>query len=220
MLECRDDGMPPPCLDGHPVAPTQARSLLLCAAIGCTEYGITAKADDPDLPIDTDTGTAPVAPTCADASLTVQGWRASPPFTTQAAPTDAAGVPFTAPSYDDGTWSALSLPDVGGIPAGSDRAYRTDLVVAGSAPSWRMELQSDDGIEVWIDGTPVGQWGGAWQELGCVNDDAHCVEFDIVAPVDVTAALPEGAHTLAVRVSNPIEGSYADVRIRCQETSP
>ncbi len=63
----------------------------------------------------------------------------------------------------------------------------------------------------------VGQWGGGWQEEGCVNDEANCGETTEVAPVDVTALLVAGENTIAARVSNPVVNSYFSITPECIE---
>ena len=80
-----------------------------------------------------------------------------------------------------------------------------------------LDLQSDDGVWVWLDGDFVGHWGGDWQEEGCVNDDANCVTWIPVPAIEVTSRLGPGEHVLAVRLSNPIVGSYMGVSARCVE---
>ena len=61
----------------------------------------------------------------------------------------------------------------------------------------------------------MGQWGGAWQMEGCVNEHANCLITTPVDPVDVTALLVEGPNLLAARVSNPVLNSYFDVLPIC-----
>lgn len=204
----------------HRGFPMRLCVVVLC--VGCNEYGITAKS--PEIPevIDTDVGLSPevppeVIPSCDDVSWTFGEWRASLPFEGPEDFRDSAGMPFWDVDFRDAELAPVVLPDVGSIPPGFDRVYTSTLEVSGNAPSWSMELQSDDGIAIWVDGVPVGAWGGRWQEEGCVNDAANCVQFELVDPVDITEHLTDGPHELAVRVSNPVESSYADVRLHCLE---
>ncbi|MCB9683102.1 MAG: hypothetical protein H6733_16680 [Alphaproteobacteria bacterium] len=208
------------------VGPQVRRLAALPLCLGCVEYGIAPKPDDPLVPVDTDTDvvvvdTAPDTvppPTCADATLTVGSWVASPTFTGADDPVDGLARPFHDPTADVSGWSPVTPPDRNAIPQGSDRAYRLTVDVTGTPPRVVMDLQSDDGLTVWIDGQRVGQWGGQWQQEGCVNDAAECIETIAVPPIDVSTWLTEGSHVVALRVSNPVAGSYADVRPRCVES--
>jgi hypothetical protein len=157
----------------------------------------------------------PDPPSCVGVTLSFGDWRGSTPFAEAADPTDGAGAPWYAAAFDASAWSAVSLPDVGSIPVGFDRVYRGTLTVSGAPPGVGLELQSDDGIEVWVNGQRVGRWGGAWQQEGCVNDDASCIVFERVAPVAIGALLQPGPNLVAFRVSNPVQNSYADLRVYC-----
>lgn len=204
---------------------------LLLLALGCTEYGLALKpsdveTDDPETDVavpETDT-VAPIdtgaLPSCEAASIQASAWIASTPFGAQDDPIDDAGKAFYEADFTATGWQAVTLPDVGAVPAGNDRVYRGTVVVTGAPPSVLVEMQSDDGLALWIDGQPVGTWGGAWQQEGCVNDAANCLTFTEVDPVDVSARLGEGTHLVAARVSNPVENAYLDLRFRCAETRP
>lgn len=80
-----------------------------------------------------------------------------------------------------------------------------------------MDLQSDDGLWLWVNGVAVGHWGGAWQEEGCVNDEARCSVTNTVAPVEVTDLLVAGDNLVAARVSNAVDASYFQLHARCEE---
>lgn len=196
--------------------------------VACQEYGIKDLEPRVPEPVDTDPPAVdtsppesppeeppPDPPSCEGVSLTVEEVVASAPFAEQADPVDTVGVPFHQPGFNTSSWAAVALPDVGTIPRGSDRVYRGVLRVVGSPPGTKLELQSDDGISVWINGARVGTWGGAWQQEGCVNDDASCIVFEYVDPVDISTRVQEGDNLIAFRVSNPIANSYADLRVHC-----
>ncbi|HMV69104.1 MAG TPA: hypothetical protein PKA64_19820 [Myxococcota bacterium] len=199
--------------------------VLLLAA--CQEYGLKNLTPDVPEPEDSDPpvvetevprDTAPPeqpAPSCEGVTLSLVDVVASAPFSDEADPVDGAGVSFYAVGFDASGWSGVALPDVGSIPVGFDRAYRGTLRVVGEPPAAKLELQSDDGIAVWIDGVRIGRWGGAWQEEGCVNDDASCLVFQQVAPVDISPRVRSGDTPIAFRVSNPVANSYVDLRVHC-----
>lgn len=201
----------------------------LLIVLACQEYGLkdlppdVPEPEDTDPPeevvVDSDPPEEPVEdpppPSCDGVTLTVEEVFASAPFDDATDPADGAGLSFFQPGFDTSTWSAVTLPDVGSIPIGFDRVYRGVLRVVGAPPSTRLELQSDDGIAVWINGDRVGRWGGAWQQEGCVNDDASCIVFEYVDPVDISAHVQPGDNLIAFRVSNPVANSYADLRVHC-----
>ncbi len=185
--------------------------------LGCNEYDIAAKNE---APAEVDTEVPEVeqpVPSCAEVSLQLLDWAATAPFVGQTDPMDSQGRAFWEQDFDESGLSSVSIPDVGNIPAGMDRVYVATLSVSGVPPGVALDLQSDDGLAVWLDGELLGRWGGGWQQEGCVNDQANCVSFDIVAPIDVTERLLQGDHRVALRVSNPVEGSYASVAVRCTD---
>jgi hypothetical protein len=108
----------------------------------------------------------------------------------------------------------VSLPDEGHVPAGTDKVYRTTRCLHATGPRTFLDVQSDDGIWIWLQGEYLGHWGGEWQEEGCVNDDANCTTFVDVEPIEITELLDVGSNVLAVRLSNPIMGAYMGVRAR------
>lgn len=215
-------------------------AVLLVALAGCSDIGVTAvtkpggDSAEPDTDHDPEADTADSAAEdtapdsgggqipdetdyvdCAGAGLTEGQWWGSMPFSTEADLEDPAGQPYYATSFDLKDWSTVSNPDSGHTPSGSDKAYRVDLTLAATGPAIWVDLQSDDGLWLYVNEVFVGHWGGDWQEEGCVNDDANCATFEYADPVDVTAHLHAGPNVLAVRVSNAIDQSYMGVRPRC-----
>ncbi len=203
--------------------------------LACTEYGVksspkdVASADDTGAPVDTDTtedtdtttdtdtdgGTVPSTVPCDDVTLDAVQWWGSQPFAEEADPS-SNGVVFYDAGFDLRDWSTVSMPDSGHNPAGSDRAYRAVLDLPADMRLF-VDLQSDDGLWLWVNGTAVGHWGGGWQEEGCVNDEANCLETATVAPVEITAFVQSGDDVLAARVSNAVEGSYFMLHAYCVE---
>ena len=153
-------------------------------------------------------------PTCADVALPTFAWAGSAPFTDPADPRDGSGLPFFDPSAQPAGWSPVALPDRG-IPVGTDRAYRATFALSALPVDLSLDLQSDDGLAVWVNGVEVGRWGGAWQEEGCVNDRAQCVVTTAVPPVSVTPLLVVGDNVIAARVSNPVQNAYFSVTPLC-----
>lgn len=154
---------------------------------------------------------------CAGLGLSEGQWWGSMPFATEADPEDSAGRPFYARAFELRDWSTVSNPDAGHTPAGTDKAYRVELTLAAAGPAVWIDLQSDDGLWLYLNEALIGHWGGDWQQEGCVNDDAHCTEYEYADPVDVSSHLQVGTNLLALRVSNAVDQSYMGVRPRCVE---
>ncbi len=184
--------------------------------ISCSDYELDNKGELPDITetdtdtdtdADTDSDTDPV--TCDDFDFSWI-WIASASFDTQPDPTDAGGLPFHDPGFDDSGYLAQILPDQS-VPVGFDRAYRAQFELSQIPPSLLLDMQSDDGIWVWLNGGVVGHWGGDWQQEGCVNENAQCIVTETVPPQDVTSFLQIGTNTLAARLSNPIMNSWIEI---------
>ena len=198
--------------------------LLALWCVGCSDYGLKGDKDegpggqdsplpdeDSEPPEDSD---PPPPPDCDDVVFPAWSWWGSMPFTTEADPTDGSGSPWYSPAFVQVDYSTVSLPDQN-IPTGQDRVFRATFTLATLPPNLSLNLQSDDGLRVYVNGTAVGQWGGAWQEEGCVNDLAGCGTTESVEPVDVTGLLVAGENLVAARVSNPVVGSYFSITPEC-----
>ena len=191
---------------------------------GCSEYNLSAElgassegqdppADDPvfDDPVDPPADDIPEVidpepelPSCAETVMADWPWWGSQPFEEPEDPTDWSGRPFYDVDFDMVDFSTVVLPDQGHTPPGTDRVYRATFDLWGEPPALFLSMQSDDGLAFWVNGTLVGEWGGAWQEEGCVNDDSNCLEYVYVAPVDISPLLHEGTNVVAPRVSNAV----------------
>jgi hypothetical protein len=144
-------------------------------------------------------------------------WWGSMPFGHEEDPTDGNGLPYYDPNYTMVDYSTVSMPDQGHITSGYDKVYRAEFQVDTMPPALFLSMQSDDGLAFYLNGQLVGEWGGMWQEEGCVNDNAGCTESISVSPVDVTAYLQYGRNVASARVSNPVDNSYFEVYTECVE---
>lgn len=190
--------------------------------LACTDYGLVPEADAPeplaeDPWVDTGSYEDPEIED-PDCSLfpTTWAWDASDMIWQTDDPEDDSGLPFWEPQFD-GTFTAITVPDAHQVPAGADRAYRTTFELDVVPPRVEVDVQSDDGLWLWVNGAEIGHWGGDWQEEGCVNDEANCLEFVEIDPVDITQWLVEGDNLVAARVSNAIEGSWFDLIPACTD---
>ena len=96
---------------------------------------------------------------------------------------------------------------------GDQRQRLAEQVPAGLS----LDLQSDDGLWVYVNGTEIGHWGGSWQAEGCVNDNAWCGVTTQVDPVDITPWLNAGENLVAARVSNAIDGAWFELTVICAQ---
>jgi hypothetical protein len=204
---------------------------LLLLAAGCSDQHLVglsdgergevdeAPLDEPDPePIDAvDPDPDPEPTESCDTWLAPEwSWTGSQPFFDMADLADSAGIPFWDPAYASVDWSDVLLPDVGPIPQGADRAYRAVVTFDELPPGeLNLSLSSDDGLWLWVNGTFVGHWGGGWQQEGCVNENAGCLESVDVADQDVTDLLVGGENVIAARVSNPVMDAWFEVEAHC-----
>ena len=188
---------------------------VLAGTIGWVDYGRTGLVVMDD-GLEEVWDTAAPALDCADFEAAELAWTASDPFATEAEPTDGAGLSFHHPDADTGGWEAVSLPDTS-IPVDMDRAYRGTLELSAEPPGAFVDLQSDDGLWLWVNGVAVGHWGGDWQEEGCVNERAKCLHTVEIDPVEVTDLLVPGRNVIAARVSNPVENAWFELVPSCVE---
>jgi len=174
--------------------------------IGCSEYGLlTEKA------LNEGGETKPYS--CTELEMTMSEWQKSPSQENMIIK-DENGLSWFKTNFDTSSFQGTPLPDRS-IEPGFDKIYRSDLTIASIPPRLMLDIQSDDGIWVYINETFVGNWGGEWQEEGCVNDDAECVESVHVDKIDITSFLQSGTNHIATRVSNPVFGSYFDLNVQC-----
>lgn len=197
------------------------RLAIVVLATGCSEYGVGSKPETPPGPLDT--GTPPAAttppvvttpPSCDGEVLPTLSWVGSASFSDPADPVDGGGLPFWDPAADLADWAPVAIPDTT-IPVGLDRAYVARFALTDVPYDLSLDLESDDGITVWVNGEEIGAWGGSWQMEGCVNEHANCVVTTDVPAVDVTDRLVVGDNVVAARVSNPVLNSWFEVVPLC-----
>jgi hypothetical protein len=96
-------------------------------------------------------------------------WRASISMSSCAGPSDGVGNPWYETDFDDSNWELVSLPRVNDINAQENRFYRT-IFTPSNGEKIYLNLASDDGVWLYINGTFIGHWGGDCQQTGCVGD--------------------------------------------------
>ncbi len=193
------------------------RTALICCTLlstACLDYGLTGmeQADEPAWA--QETWDPPLS--CASFQDLETRWITSPAFTDFDDPADRSGASFWDPEAELGDWEAATLPHRD-IPVGADRAYVGTFSLEALPPGLFIDIQSDDGLWVWVNGVELGHWGGDWQQEGCVNDAAECLYTVDIAPIEVTDLLVPGENRLAARVSNPVANAWFELSASCQE---
>jgi von Willebrand factor type D domain/Beta-galactosidase jelly roll domain len=210
-----------PTVVAAPTASARAAAAEICAGVGVTDPAVVAAcvldvASTGDASYADSAATMP-ASTCA-ASGVALAWGTGPFSTVEADPTDAGGIPWYAPDYDDSAFAAVELPD-SSIPAGQDGFYRTTFELTAAPANLALQVRSNDGMWLYVNGQFQGHWGGAFQQGGCVNGSG-CAANTALAPLPIADLLLPGRNVIAVRVSNPNAGSYFSLVAACTRTSP
>jgi murein DD-endopeptidase MepM/ murein hydrolase activator NlpD len=122
---------------------------------------------------------------------TGETWKASPVGEDCAGPIDVDGRSWHEAEFDDSLWSDVPLPDNGTIPSGQDRYYRLFYHVA-ELPKTEIQLSSDDGAWLYVNGQLVGQWGGDCQGEGGADG----------VLIDIGAYFQSGDNVIAIHVHN------------------
>ncbi len=125
-------------------------------------------------------------------------WVASEPTDSCEGPTQGE-VAWRDSEFDDSAWTVIEMPDVNTIPRPGHRFYRGHFVVVSGAVC-NLTWASDDGSWIYLNGTPLGHWGGDCGEPGCVGGARGCG-----GPggfLDLTPHLREGVNVLGVHVGN------------------
>lgn len=129
-------------------------------------------------------------------------WRVSSDRTTCSGPTDASGQLWTNPLFDDSTWSTLTPPDTRDTTRGNvSRFYRGRFTLDAPVPVW-LFFATDDGVEVFINGSSLGSFGRGCSNDGCINR-LDCGINYCIAPIAVAPSqLVAGANVVSAHVWN------------------
>ncbi|MBI2569587.1 MAG: hypothetical protein HYV63_21495 [Candidatus Schekmanbacteria bacterium] len=175
----------------------------------------------------TATPTAKATATATSTPPLASGWRRFGPWYGDAlGPFDGNGRFWLEPGFDDRDWQAV-VAAVGGPPVSlpvieqgidydlDDRYFRASFAWDGTTSLW-VELASDDGLSVYINGSRLGDWG-RWREPGCVNLSDLCTVNTVVPPQLIPAdLLVVGQNVIAINLSN---GGGPDYRLHLGITS-
>ena len=141
----------------------------------------------------------------AKSSITVT-WKASTPTTDCSGPTGWNQI-----NFNDSSWSSKSLPDIDAVDEDENRMYRGRFNWNTSHPGLKLHFASDDGVEVYINGYYLGEWGGLCTDEGCVNDpEGKCDANTDVDPISISRWLVEGTNVIGIFFFNGPRDSYLD----------
>jgi hypothetical protein len=129
-------------------------------------------------------------------------WNKSPVWKgDQSGPEDINGRYWWELSFNDISWTTVTLPDQGDTVELSDQYYRTHFTWDG-ASNVSIDFASDDGIEIYMNGSLFGTWGPGWRRLGCVNL-SWCEHKEQVSTQNIpTSMLKVGDNVIAVGLTN------------------
>lgn len=144
----------------------------------------------------------------ADAQIPPITWRASSVLSDCAGPRDGAGTLWSQPDFDESGWAGVTLPAKGDVPNYRDRFYRGTFTVDGRAAA-TISFDSDDGVDIYVNGMLKGHWGGACHHGGCVGRPASC--SGPIVNLDITNDLVHGRNVVAVHLSNGGGSSFLNL---------
>lgn len=164
------------------------------------------------------------APASLQANATNQvafSWKVSPLWTkSQEGPQDIYGHHWYEPMFDDSSWITATIPFRGEDSNDDDRYYRSTFNWDG-VTDLGIEFGSDDGLAIYINGEPLGEWGSGWRIEGCVNDPYNdCAISTIVPPQQIPALmLLIGDNTIAIDIWNARVCCYYSLKFSLYEVS-
>lgn len=191
---------------------------LVLALAGCGEYDFARDGDPNDLG-----DTAIGVPHQGEARLTcvtnydgVMPWLKSPLWYATDPPEDDAGALWSDADFDDTSWEVLAgLPDREVGPTGHDVFYRSNFWLDEVVGVTTVNFRGNDGMWLYVNGSAVGHWGGAWREEGCVNVANGCGVTSEAPPADITPFLRAGHNHVAVMLTNGPPDYSLDVNAHC-----
>lgn len=129
-------------------------------------------------------------------------WIASSPANDCSGPVDEQGRAWYLPEFIPADWQTVAIPDNGSITSGQDRYYRMEFD-SRSGRAAKVDLRSDDGVWLYVNGQLVGHWGG----------DCHGAKTSGNVTVNIGHFLRDGVNVIAAHVTNGPGGSYFDLTL-------
>lgn len=118
-------------------------------------------------------------------------------------------------TFNDSNWNSTKLPDKDWKCRNCDRYYRGYFEISTISDyfhDYAIDVQSDDGIWIYINGKYFGHLGGDVHKEGCVNT-AYCLQNRTINPIQIDDYLIKGKNVIAARVSQSIGSEYFDLSI-------
>lgn len=117
--------------------------------------------------------------------------------------------------FNDSSWQYVELPDKNWNCSKCDRYYRGYFNISkigDFSHDYYINVQSDDGIWIYINGKFFGHFGGAEHSEGCINV-SYCSLLKKINPLKIDDYLIEGKNLIAVRVSESIGSEYFNINL-------
>ena len=117
--------------------------------------------------------------------------------------------------YNDSNWQYAKLPDKNWNCDNCDRYYRGYFevsTISDYAHDYAIDISSDDGIWIYINGKFFGHLGGGVHQQGCVNT-SYCSSVKNINPIQIDDYLIKGKNVIAVRVSESIGSELFNLRL-------
>lgn len=117
--------------------------------------------------------------------------------------------------FNDSNWQYAKLPDKDWNCNKCDRYYRGYFeisTIGDFSHDYIINVQSDDGIWIYINGKFFGHFGGGVHSEGCINV-SYCSKLKTINPLKIDDYLIKGKNVIAVRVSESIGNEYFNLTL-------
>lgn len=128
---------------------------------------------------------------------------------------DNKGFDWNQYTFNDSNWQYAKLPDKNWNCNSCDRYYRGYFeisTIGDFSHDYFINVQSDDGIWIYINGKFFGHLGGGIHNEGCINV-SYCSKLKNINPLKIDDYLIKGKNTIAVRVSEAIGSEYFNLTL-------
>jgi len=145
-------------------------------------------------------------------------WSASPWMANNCAgPIDGSGYKWYQPEFSPSSWTAVSIPISSSACNTCDRYFRYwyDYEGAESGLGVSVYFQSDDALQLYVNGYFIGEWGWGCHTAGCVNGGGGgCANSASVPWVDISSYLHKGVNLIATHLSEREGGEYFSLQLQ------
>ncbi|MCP4565960.1 MAG: peptidoglycan DD-metalloendopeptidase family protein [FCB group bacterium] len=118
------------------------------------------------------------------------------------------------PFFDQSAWSPVELPLQGDNCENCNYCFRYWYRCDAIDKTVKVDFDADNGVKLYVNGLPAGQWGDQCTGDDCLNDAPwSCSNNLTVDPVDITDKLHEGNNLIAIQLTESAGDEYLDVDI-------